>query len=67
MDKKLKKSEVSKDETGKLHGGFSIRPIKIDTQFFANNINCVGGGFWDSNTNCTGSCEQCNVVFKPRP
>lgn len=29
--------------------------------FFASNGNCLGGGWGDTNTNCTGTCKGCSV------
>lgn len=29
--------------------------------FFASNGNCSGGGWGDTNTNCTGTCKGCHV------
>lgn len=61
MDEKFKISELTEDEAGKLHGGFSSQSPKLRSELFANNGNCIGGGWGDSNVNCTGTCKSCNV------
>lgn len=61
-------SKLTEDEAGKLHGGFSVNDAKIAIDFFATNVNCVGGGWGDTNTNCTGTCGSCSstvVVQQP--
>lgn len=65
MSKKVKISKLSKDEAGKLRGGFAIQPFKIETHLWASNGNCQGGGWGDTNTNCTGTCSGCSVTQKP--
>ena len=61
MDNEIKITKLSKDEAGKLHGGFSIQSTVIKTDFFANNGNCTAGGWFDTNTNCTGECRGCPI------
>ena len=65
MSKNVKISKLSKDEAGKLRGGFSIQPVKVETNAWASNGNCLGGGWGDTNTNCTGTCSGCSVIQKP--
>lgn len=65
MSKKIKISKLSKDEADKLCGGFSIQPTKLATNLWASNGNCQGGGWGDTNTNCTGTCAGCSVIQKP--
>lgn len=65
MQKNVNFTKLSKDETGKLHGGFSIIPASVDMYFGASNGNCLGGGWGDTNTNCSGTCSGCSV--NPRP
>lgn len=65
MSKNVKISKLSKDEAGKLRGGFSIQPAKVETNLWASNGNCLGGGWGDTNTNCTGACSGCSVTQKP--
>lgn len=60
MDKETKIPKLSKDEAGKLRGGFSIESAKVDTHIWASNVNCLGGGWGDTNTNCTGVCSNCS-------
>lgn len=67
MNKEIKISKVSKDESGKLRGGFSIQPVSVDADLGATNINCTGGGWFDTNTNCTGNCKGCLVIVDPNP
>lgn len=67
MSKDVKISKLSKDEAGKLRGGFSIQPAKLETNLFASNGNCLGGGWGDKNTNCTGTCSNCSVTKEPSP
>ena len=62
MNKEMNISKLSKDEAGKLRGGFSIEFAKVDTHIFASNGNCLGGGWGDTNTNCTGACSACSVT-----
>lgn len=50
--------QLSKDEMGKLHGGFAISPIRISTSLYSTNGNCEGGGIGDTNGNC--KCEKCD-------
>lgn len=57
--------QLSKDEMGKLHGGFAISPIRVDTSLFGNNGNCDGGGIGDNNSNCR--CEKCDRRPDPDP
>ena len=64
MNKEIKISKVSKDESGKLRGGFSIQPITVDADLWASNGNCLGGGWGDTNTNCSGACTGCSVVVQ---
>lgn len=59
--KDLKIKKLSKDESGKLIGGFEEKSTGIDTNLGASNGNCTGGGWFDTNTNCTGTCSKCNV------
>lgn len=62
----LKKSsfKLTKDEQGKLQGGFSLQGksdslLDSRTNFFADNHNCKSGGFFDTNTNCN-RCAECD-------
>ena len=58
-------SELREDELGILHGGVyegSYSTGSSDQKnFFASNGNCLGGGWGDTNTNCTGTCKGCSV------
>lgn len=65
MGKKVKIAKLSKDETGKLKGGFSVQSIEVQNGLFASNGNCLGGGWGDTNTNCTGTCSGCSINQKP--
>ncbi len=66
MSKNVKISKLSKDEAGELRGGFSsIQPANVEADLFASNGNCLGGGWGDTNTNCTGACSGCSVTQKP--
>lgn len=60
---------LTRDEKDKLHGGFSTVTVEIKTQFGATNSNCAGGGWFDSNINCTGMCTACHggtdTSFRP--
>jgi hypothetical protein len=60
MNKNEKFTKLTKDEAGNLRGGFSIQPISVDTNFGASNGNCLGGGWFDTNTNCSGNCTGCS-------
>ena len=52
--------ELSKNEKGQLQGGFNLQ-VSHDakTQFWADNGNCKGGGWFDTNTNCN-RCSECD-------
>lgn len=65
MNRDIKIPKLSRNEAGKLRGGFSIQPAKIETNIWATNGNCMGGGWGDTNTNCTGTCSSCSVNQKP--
>lgn len=67
MENKFNFSKLSKNEEGKLQGGFSIQPAEVDADFWASNGNCLGGGWGDTNTNCTGTCKGCSVNPDPHP
>lgn len=67
MNKDLQISRLEKDESGKLRGGFSIQSVNVSNQIFATNGNCMGGGWGDTNTNCTGTCNSCSVNDTLRP
>ena len=55
-------SELTKDETGKLHGGFSVsKLISSFTEDGNDNTNCLNTGNGDSNTNCSGTCWGCSI------
>lgn len=58
-------SELREDELGVLHGGVAqgvTEPGDFMTMdLFASNGNCQGGGWGDTNTNCTGTCAGCHV------
>jgi hypothetical protein len=58
-------SELREDELGVLHGGVCENNTDADNgstvNFFATNGNCLGGGWGDTNTNCTGTCKACSV------
>lgn len=52
--------ELSKNEKGQLQGGFNLQLCHdVKTQFGADNGNCKGGGWFDTNTNCN-RCSQCD-------
>lgn len=59
--KKIRLTKLTKDETGKLRGGFTIQNAVEQVPIFASNGNCQGGGWGDTNTNCTGTCSKCSV------
>ena len=58
-------SELREDELGILHGGVCENNTNMEScspsDFFASNGNCSGGGWGDTNTNCTGTCKGCHV------
>lgn len=53
---------LTKDEMGKLYGGFSAVHFEVKTRLGATNSNCAGGGWFDSNINCTGMCTACKTT-----
>jgi len=54
-------SKLEKSETGVLKGGFSLQTtFDVAGKFLGNNVNCIGGGWFDTNVNCTGLCTACN-------
>lgn len=59
--KKCKKhSEMEKltiSESGKIKGGFKKLNLETKSDLIASNQNCLGGGWGDTNTNCTGNCS----------
>lgn len=59
--KKFNLPILTKDEAGNLKGGFAIQSVSDDSTFGASNGNCLGGGWFDTNTNCTGTCSKCSV------
>lgn len=61
MDGKFKISELTENEAGELRGGFSNQPLKVEYDAWASNGNCLGGGWGDTNSNCTGTCKNCSV------
>lgn len=63
--KKDQFSPLTVDETGKLHGGFSTMNIKPVEWNGNSNVNCLGNGEGDTNTNCTGTCKACGFVEPP--
>ncbi len=65
MNDKAKAVKLSKDEAGKLKGGFSVQSIEVQNSLFASNGNCLGGGWGDTNTNCTGTCSGCSINQQP--
>ena len=65
MSKNVKITELSRDEAGKLRGGFSIQSVKVELNLWASNGNCLSGGWGDTNTNCTGTCLGCSVTIDP--
>lgn len=68
MEKSNKKfQQLTKDNAGKLHGGYTVQSGDVETGFFASNTNCSGGGWFDTNTNCTGNCKGCSgpIVITP--
>lgn len=61
---------LSLNEKGQLQGGFIASENKSklgDTHFFADNGNCKGGGWGDSNVNCNNSCAGCNALDSLQP
>lgn len=58
-------SELREDELGILHGGVCKNNTNMESSspsdFLASNGNCLGGGWGDTNTNCTGTCKGCHV------
>lgn len=62
MNPNIKIAKLSKDEAGKLRGGFAIQSAKIESHLGATNGNCNGGGWFDTNTNCTSACTECSVM-----
>ena len=58
-------SELREDELGILHGGVCKNNTNTESgspsDFMASNGNCLGGGWGDTNTNCTGTCKGCHV------
>jgi hypothetical protein len=65
MNKDVKITKLSKDEAGKLRGGFSIQTAKVDSDIWSSNGNCLGGGWGDTNTNCSGTCKNCSTLQDP--
>ena len=63
----MKISQLTEDEAGMLHGGFSNQPLKIESDLWATNGNCLGGEWGDTNTNCTGTCKNCNINAEEKP
>lgn len=62
---KIQISELTKDEAGILHGGFSVSSITpAEAEDGNNNTNCTNTGDGDTNTNCTGTCTGCSI-FPP--
>ncbi len=52
--------QLSQDEKGQLHGGYELQESSSqDSQFFSDNGNCKGGGWFDDNTNCS-RCSGCD-------
>lgn len=58
---KIQISELTRDESNNLKGGFSVKPIKLQqtSNFGSDNGNCSGKGWFDENGNCTGYCKEC--------
>lgn len=65
MNKDPQVSKLSKEETGRLTGGFTIHDVEVSNHLFVTNGNCTGGGWGDTNTNCSGTCANCSVNQKP--
>lgn len=62
MNKKIPKLEITRDEKGQLNGGFALQKSSrtpLDTNFFSDNGNCKGGGWFDDNVNCS-RCSSCD-------
>lgn len=59
--KQVKIKKLSKDEKGKLSGGYGEGFTDIDPHLGASNGNCMGGGWFDTNSNCSGNCNSCSV------
>ncbi|MDE5653075.1 MAG: hypothetical protein K2I48_06360 [Muribaculaceae bacterium] len=57
--------KLTRDESGKLHGGFSFQSSEEIGRTYLNNtnINCGNGGQGDTNTNCF--CIDCGKINKP--
>lgn len=51
---------LSKDEAGKLQGGFSLQSVASPLQIgeYNKNANCTNSGFGDTNINC--GCLGCS-------
>lgn len=43
MNKDPQVSKLSKEETGRLTGGFTIHDVEVSNHFFTTNGNCLGG------------------------
>ena len=56
MSEKEKFTKLTKDEAGKLHGGYSIRPFVVEANNRSSNVNCTYNGPDDKNYNCKCSC-----------
>lgn len=54
--KKKDFQHLSRDEMGKLQGGFTISPIMVVTFLENKNGNCDNGGTKDTNQNCKCNC-----------
>lgn len=66
MEKK-RFQQLSKDEMGKLHGGFTISPISLKLYNSNKNENCDNNGTEDSNKNCKCRCGGSQVIVTPPP
>lgn len=61
MEEKADIAKLEKNEAGKLKGGFSLQTtFDVAGPFLGNNVNCIGGGWFDTNMNCTGLCSACS-------
>lgn len=67
MNQNEKFTKLTKDESGKLRGGFSIHPIDVKTKLENININCDPSGYQDINVNCSIKCQCSPDPGQPDP
>ena len=56
------KLELTKDEQGKLNGGFTVKSTTtngVENHLWSDHCHCNGGGWFDYNVNCN-RCASCD-------